>query len=187
MPGVYWLDWVAALVVLIFALRGLWQGTIRQCFGLLGLAAGIWSLCAFSQWVGTHWQGARPAVVFWALRWLVALLAGLAAAALCKWWGDLLSEGVNATGLGWLDRTGGFLFGASLGACLVVAAFVLMLTVPWPRDAALLAARSRAVRPARAGPSWLFARSDRFIPGGEWPRRVLRDADRRLRLATQKF
>jgi len=182
----YWLDWVAAIVVVMFAVRGLRQGTVRQSFGLLGLLAGIWSLCAFSQWVGAHWQGARPAVVFWVLRWLVAVLAGLAAAALCQWWGEILAEGVKATGLEWLDRAGGFLFGAGIGACVVVAAFVVMLTVPWPREAARMAARSRSVRPALAGTSWLFAKGDRFIPGGEWPLHVLRDADRRLRLAARK-
>lgn len=173
------------VAVLVFAIHGLRQGTLRQICSLLGMLGGLWSLYAVSQWVGSHWQGARPAVIFWVLRSLVALLAGTAVAALFHWLGESLAEGVKGTGVGWLDRSGGFCFGAGLGACVVIAALVAMLLVPWPRQAAGIAARARVTAPAVAGTGWLFARCERLVPGGDSLLRVLRDAERRLRHAAQ--
>jgi len=76
--GLTWLDWVILVLVLLFAVRGLFRGTLGQIFGLVGLVAALWTASWLARWVAGHWEGARPAGVFWALGWLVALLAGVA-------------------------------------------------------------------------------------------------------------
>ena len=96
---------------MVFAIRGLIRGSVRQVFGLLGFAVGLWVAVQVSRWVGAQWLGARPAVVFWVLRWLVAALAGLVVASLFQWWGSLLGKAVQAGPAGWLDRVLGVRWG----------------------------------------------------------------------------
>src|SRR5438874_742544 len=92
------------MLVASFALRGLFRGTVGQLFGLLGLIAGLYTAAWMGQWVGHHWNGARPAAVFWLLRWLVAILGGLAVASLFEWMSHLAREAIHETPAKWLDR-----------------------------------------------------------------------------------
>jgi uncharacterized membrane protein required for colicin V production len=167
----------------VFAIRGARRGTARQLFGLLGVLGGLWSAAVVSQWVGQHWQGARPAVVFWVLRWLVAALAGLAVAALVQFLGDRKPGAGQADSPGWLDRTGGFVIGAALGAFVVAAAILLMLVTPWPREAARVAVRARATAVVLPAMQRVAGWSVRLGPGSESLRRIVSDAEQRSRLA----
>jgi hypothetical protein len=99
-------------------------------FGLLGLVGGVCLVVQVSRWVGAQWLGARPAVVYWVLRWLVAALAGLAVASLFHWWGSLLGKAVQAGPAGWLDRVFGILLGALIGMMWAIALVILALFEP---------------------------------------------------------
>jgi uncharacterized membrane protein required for colicin V production len=99
-------------------------------FGLLGLVGGVCLVVQVSRWVGAQWLGARPAVVYWVLRWLVAALAGLAVAAFFHWWGSLLGKAVQAGPAGWLDRVFGVLLGALIGVMWAIALVTLALFAP---------------------------------------------------------
>ena len=99
-------------------------------FGLLGLVGGVCLVVQVSRWVGAQWLGARPAVVYWVLRWLVAALAGLAVAAFFHWWGSLLGKIVQAGPAGWLDRVFGVLLGALIGVMWAIALVTLALFAP---------------------------------------------------------
>ena len=90
--GFTWLDWALALLVLMFAVRGIFRGSVRQVFAFLGVIGAVWIAMIVSRWVEAHWQGARPAVVFVVLRWVVAGLAALAVASLVTWWGERSEE-----------------------------------------------------------------------------------------------
>jgi hypothetical protein len=90
--------------VVVFAIRGLIRGSVRQVFGLLGFVGGLWLAVVAYRWVGAQWLGARPAVVYWVLRWLVVAFAALAIASLFRWWGSLLGKAVQTGPAGWLDR-----------------------------------------------------------------------------------
>ena len=176
-----WLDWTVAIFALLFAIQGARQGTIRQAMSLAGALCGLWSAWTISQWVAAHWQGARPAVVFWVLRWVVAVLAGCAIASFFSWAGGRIREGVQSADLGWLDRLGGLVFGAGVGACLACAALVGLLLTPWPPGIASEVARARVTAPLLAGAEHLLNGGDRYIPGGPELHRLLRDAERRGR------
>jgi uncharacterized membrane protein required for colicin V production len=132
-----------------------------------------------------HWQGARPAAVFWVLRFIVAALAGLAVASLFQWVGDMLYGAVKKSLVGWLDRAGGFFLGAAIGAAIAGLALIAMLALPWPKSAAGLAAQARFTPVVIRSGRWVLDRSDRYVPGGDGLRIMLRDAERRLRHAAQ--
>jgi uncharacterized membrane protein required for colicin V production len=115
---------------LVFVIRGLVRGSVRQMFGLLGLVCGLWLAVLVSRWVGAQWPGARPAVVFWVLRWVVVAFAGLAVASLFHWWGSLLGKAVLAGPAGGLDRVFGGLLGALIGMMWAIALVTLALFAP---------------------------------------------------------
>ena len=115
---------------MVFGIRGLIRGSVRQVFGLLGFVGGLWLAVQVSRWVGAQWLGARPAVVYWVLRWVVVALAGLAMASLFHWWGSLLGKAVQAGPAGWLDRVFGVLLGALIGMVWAIALVSLALFAP---------------------------------------------------------
>lgn len=163
-----WVDWILLVLILLFALRGLARGTVSQVFGILGLVLGLGAAGWISQWVGHHWHGARPAVVFLVLRWLVAGLGGLAVASLFQWWGERLGEAARGGAIGWLDRAGGLLIGAALGvvvsACVVLAA--LSFSIPGDVDDA--AGRARMSPSLLSGGQRVCAKGGRYFPGSTW-------------------
>jgi uncharacterized membrane protein required for colicin V production len=167
--------------VLAFAVRGFVRGTLGQIFGLAGLIAGLWTASWVSQWVGSHWESARPAVVFWALRWLVGVLAGLAVASVFEWLSHHVREAVDATPAKWLDRVGGLLVGGVTGtllAALVTVVVVLSAWSPAPRDTP---ASGRLAGPTleRAAQACALARG--FFPGSDWLEQRIEAAERRLK------
>ena len=170
---------------MLYAVRGFREGFIRQCFSLVGWICGYVSLMAVSQWVGAHWHGARPAVVFGVLRWIVALLAGLAVAAIFELLGERTADGIRKSPAAPLDRLFGIAMGALLGVAFVVAILVGMLRTPWPREAGRLAAEARLTAPLLAGArNILFV--DRFVPGLGGIRRALDEASRRALLSSRQ-
>jgi membrane protein required for colicin V production len=178
-PGFTWLDWLVVIVVAGFALRGLFRGTIGQVFGLLGLIAGLYTAAWIGQWVGHHWNSARPAAVFWLLRWLVAILGGLAVASLFEWMSHLAREAIHETPAKWLDRLGGLVVGTALGLIVSAAVVVTVVLSAWPAGFVERAARGRFAAPLVQGASWAYAAGGKFLPGSGWVRPRLETAERR--------
>lgn len=176
---------MVVVLVLAFAIRGVFRGSVWQVFALLGLAAGIWTAVLVSQWVGAHWQGARPAVVFLVLRWLVAALAALAVNALVAWWGEMLAGAVKESPVGWLDRAMGFLVGAAFGA--TVSALVLLgaMNVPWPAQPHTWASEARVSPPVFDGAVRACEIGDRYLPGSDWLKTQFQAAARELRASVR--
>ncbi|MEK7824000.1 MAG: CvpA family protein [Candidatus Eisenbacteria bacterium] len=167
------------VLVLLFAIGGFLRGTIAQVFVVLGVLTGLWAAVFVSGWVGTHWHGARPAVAFLALRWLVAALAGLAVAALLQWWGDRLGKAVREGPLGWLDRGGGLVVGAGLGA--IVGSFVLLgaLTIQHPSAPGVAVAHARVAAPAMGVAAEVCSFGEAYLPGSGWLKQRFLAAKRR--------
>jgi hypothetical protein len=167
------------VLVLLFAIRGFLRGTVAQVFVVIGVVSGLWAAGAVSHWLGEHWRGAQPAIVYFTLRWLVAALAGLALAALFQWWGDRLGQTIRETPFGWVDRGGGLLVGAALG--VVVGAFVLLgaLSLDYPRGPRNAAAHSRVTKPTMSAAAGVCALGERYVPGSQWLRQRFLAAKRR--------
>jgi uncharacterized membrane protein required for colicin V production len=177
------LDWAALLAVLLFALQGIREGALRQICSLLGWLGGYVSFIAVSQWVGAHWLGARPAVVFAVLRWLVALLAGTAVLAIFQLIGERAGVAAHKSVFGGLDRLGGFIVGIGYGALVVVVMLVVLLLTPWPREAARWATEAHVTQPLLAKTRSILAVDDRIIPGLKGVRHALDRASLRARFA----
>ena len=174
-----WLDWIVLVVVLLFAVRGLLRGTIAQTFSILGVVGGLWAAGWVSQWVGEHWTGARPAVVFLVLRWLVAALAGTAVAALFQWWGEKIGGVVKSGPLGFLDRAGGWGVGAVIGLVVVTFAIMAMVLVTWsPVNRPAL--QMKLAGPLMAGARFVCALGEPTIPGSTWLMHRFSSAHRRI-------
>lgn len=120
MTGMNWLDIIVLVLVLIFALKGLGSGLIREIFGIIGMIGGFVCAIKFKEEVGT-WistniynlqslnlmsgNGTEIIVGFIATLfgiWFVALILG-----------ELITKMLSLSGLGIIDRLGGFIFGAA--------------------------------------------------------------------------
>ncbi len=175
-----WLDWSLLILLAVFTVRGILRGTIAQVFAFLGLAAGAWALALVAAWVGHHWAGADPAVVFVTLRWIVAILAGLALAAVFDWWGNLLAKAAHDGPFGWIDRAVGGALGAATG--IVLAALLALLVLQGPVYAATGGVGSRSVAAGalvRGGAAVTQLLRGR-VPLGSWLHRQFLQATRRL-------
>ena len=97
------------------------------------IVGGVWVGAVVKQWVGSHWHGAHPTVVFWALAWVVTVLAALTVISLVNVLGDKLGQAFQSGPLGWLDRGLGIVAGAALG--VVFASFMVLAAARLPMGA----------------------------------------------------
>jgi uncharacterized membrane protein required for colicin V production len=127
-------DAIAAAVVALAALRGLWIGAVREAFSLSGLAAAAWVVSAFrvpaGAWLAEHGPFELSELGARAIAALVLGAGTLLAVAVVS---RLVHRGMREAGLGLADRVAGTLLGAFEGAALV-AALVLGLTLLLGRD-----------------------------------------------------
>ncbi|MEE8581329.1 MAG: CvpA family protein [Myxococcota bacterium] len=119
------LDWVVLAILLLAALRGLFQGLIREVFSIAALggaciAARLWTAPAADWLVDATGGGVAASAAPWLAGGLIAL-AALCAVVLA---GRLLRRGAHAAGLGWADRLAGGALGTAEGA--LVAGFLLV-------------------------------------------------------------
>ncbi len=167
------MDWVLIVLVLLFAIRGLLRGAVSQVFALLGLLLGLWAISLTAQWVGEHWKGARPTVVFLLLRWLVAAMAGTAVAAVVTWVGERAGKTVREGPLGWLDRSFGFFVGGLVGAACALLLVFGVLRLPDVVGLVRPVSHARLTKPILTSAHVVCARGDRWVPGCQWIGRQL--------------
>ena len=164
---------------MLLAIQGSIRGLLAQILGLTGLLVGIWGGAEIRQWVGAHWLGAQPAVVFWALRWVVTLLAAFAIVSLFHVLAERVRQLTHDSPVGWVDRLGGVLIGACTGlavASLLVVAVVLWSVPGWMKHAIRDARASRPlIEGGVAASHWVEP-----LPGGAALRRQYVLAARRL-------
>jgi hypothetical protein len=116
------LDAVAAAVLALAALRGVWIGAVREAFSLAGLAAAVLVVRAWREpaagWLDAHGPFEMTGL---AAEILAALALGAAALLAVAVAGRMVRRGVRGAGLGLLDRLAGLLLGATEGALVVAA------------------------------------------------------------------
>ena len=133
------LDTVAAAVLALAALRGLWIGGVREAFSLAGLAAAILVARAWHEPVGGWLEANGPdAMTPLAAELLAALALAVGTLVAAGLIGRLLRRTLRSAGLGLFDRLAGGLLGAAEGA-VVVAALALGLAALLGRDDSALA------------------------------------------------
>ena len=165
----------------MLAIRGLMRGSVRQVFGVLGFVGGLWVAVMVSRWVGAQWLGARPALVFWVSRLIVAGIAGLVVAGLLHWCGNLLGMAVQAGPAGGLDRILGVALGVSVGVAWALALVLLLCFLPERAGTRRLVTEARTAHALVGMGTRACDSVEPRVPVLGGVGRVLRVADRRLR------
>ncbi|AQW86770.1 putative membrane protein, CvpA family [Campylobacter pinnipediorum subsp. caledonicus] len=113
MQIVEWFDIAIVGIVLILGIKGLINGLIREVFGLIGLIGGLVVSSRFSNLAGDFidkniYKINNPSMLefisficLWICFWILCILIG-----------KFLAKLVGASGLGFIDRFGGFLAGS---------------------------------------------------------------------------
>ena len=164
----------------VLTVRGLLRGTIAQVFAFLGMGLGVWATVLAGEWIGQHWQGAKPVVVFMTVRWLVAVLLGLAVAAVFEWMGETAAKAAHEGPFGWLDRLVGGILGAATGLVLAALLVLAMLQPPLLAVSGNVAAHSAYAPPLVASGLVVSKALGPRVPGCAWLHRQFVSAARRL-------
>lgn len=167
------------VLVILLAIRGYLRGTVAQVFVVVGLVFGFYAALAISRWIGTHWDGAKPAGVYLVLRWVVATLVGLALATAFRWWGGSVAKAVRDGPLSWLDRGGGMLIGAAVGATVCTFGLLGALQFDSPKGPGMTAAQARVAVPTMGAAAAVCAAGERLFPGLGWLREQFIAAEQR--------
>ena len=121
------LDLIIGVILLIFAFAGLRKGLIIEAFYLASYIIGIYGAMFFSDTVAAWMSGFIKnsneivAIVAFIITFIAVLI-------LVRFLGRLISSLVEAISLGFIDKIGGFVFGAMKGA-LIISVFILILNV----------------------------------------------------------
>ena len=120
-----YLDIVIAIILFLFGFGGLRKGLIVSVVSLLALGAGIYGSMHFSDFTAEHMQDVMNInpkymnTVAFVLTFIILVIV-------VNVIGRLVKNLVKALNLGFIDRLGGFLFGALKGI-LLCSTFVLVL------------------------------------------------------------
>ncbi|MBR8462427.1 CvpA family protein [Campylobacter sp. faydin G-24] len=128
MDAFNWFDIVVVALVLILGIKGLFNGLIKEAFGLIGLIGGLIVASRFSAQAETlineniyKFDNASMLqfvgfVALWIVFWILCLLIG-----------KFLSKMIALSGLGFLDRFGGFIAGSGK-IFLIFAAVIAVIS-----------------------------------------------------------
>jgi membrane protein required for colicin V production len=120
-------DIVVGTIIGIACMRGFFLGLIREAFSLASLGAAYMAVRAFvgpvAEWVGEISEGRISEALE---PWVAGALLVLVTIGVVTTIGRILRRGARAVGLGFVDRVGGGLLGATEGV-LVVAVLVMLL------------------------------------------------------------
>lgn len=120
MSGINWLDLIIIAFTLIFALKGLSSGLIREIFGIIGMIGGFIIAIKFKAevgaWISTNIYDLNKLGLMDSNG--TEIIAGFVAALFGIWFialilGELLTKMLSLSGLGIVDRIGGFVFGGA--------------------------------------------------------------------------
>ncbi|WP_297574971.1 CvpA family protein [uncultured Campylobacter sp.] len=147
--GANWLDIIVLALILIFGLKGLKSGMVREIFGIAGLIGGLYFAIRYKSGAGA-WidqniysldrinivggDGTQVAVGFLALLfsiWIICLILG-----------EILAKLFSLSGISFVDRIGGFLLSGSkiflilsvFAALIKTSAFLNETTRPYFKD-----------------------------------------------------
>jgi len=132
-------DIIVGTIIGIACLRGFFLGLIREAFSLASLGAAYMAVRAFvspvARWVGETGDGriSEPLAP-----WVAGALLVLVTIGVVTTIGRIVRRGVRAVGLGFVDRMGGALLGATEGV-LVVAVLIMLVGNRIGRDHPALA------------------------------------------------
>jgi hypothetical protein len=130
-------------------------------------------------------MGARPAVIFWGLRWLVAGISALVFASLFHWWGGSLRKAIQGGPGGAVDRILGLPLGAMIGTGWAVALLTIALLSPRSFGMGATVSRARTPHALVSFGAQACDVAERRLPILHRLGRWLHEAERRARVHSQ--
>lgn len=121
MEGINWFDVGCLVLVVLFGLRGITNGIVKEIFGILGLIGGLFAAMRYKTMAG-EWIAAKiPALqnansvlsgdTTQVVIGFIAVLFGVWI--VCLIIGEIISKFFKWSGLGFVDKIGGFVFSVS--------------------------------------------------------------------------
>jgi len=137
MEGINWFDIGCLVLVVLFGLRGITNGIVKEIFGILGLIGGLFAAMRYKTMAG-EWIAAKiPALqnangvlsgdTTQVLIGFIAVLFGVWIS--CLIIGEIISKFFKWSGLGFVDKIGGFVFSVSK-IFLIFAVIVTLASGP---------------------------------------------------------
>ncbi|EAI9112178.1 CvpA family protein [Campylobacter jejuni] len=110
----YWFDAFILGFTLLLGLKGIINGLIKEIFGLLGIIGGVFIASKYATQAAEFIQSAFYKIENQSLAGFAGFLAILIIFwIVCLLVGNFLSKLIKLSGLGFLDRIGGFIFGGA--------------------------------------------------------------------------
>jgi membrane protein required for colicin V production len=138
------IDLILAVILALFALRGVQRGFSREFFALVGLVGGV--AAAAAGWAGAA-EMLPPAVPEIGRPFVAFALVFLGVALAAKLVGALVHRALGAIALSPLDRAAGAVFGAAKGVALVGLGLIVVRAVTPPQALERAFADSVLMRP----------------------------------------
>ncbi len=123
-------DFAVMAILLVSLLFGLWRGLVYEVLSLVGWPVAFLLSKLFAGGVAPMMPGTQETMRI-TLAYAVVFVAALIVWGVLAW---LLSRLVKATGLGWLDRVLGGLFGALRGVLVILVLVWLAGLTPIPEQ-----------------------------------------------------
>ena len=127
MAGFESVDIIVGTIIGIACLRGFFLGLIREAFSLASLGAAYMAVRAFvgpvGEWIGEISDGRVGEAL---APWVAGALLALVTIGVVTSIGRVIRRGARAVGLGFVDRAGGAMLGATEGV-LVVAVLIMLV------------------------------------------------------------
>jgi len=162
-------DIVVLAILALMLLRGLWIGLVRELASLGAIAAALVGTRLFAGPAGA-WLAERSGLTPWVGTGIALVAIGVGILAICAIIGHFAKRGINAVGLGGVDRLCGAVLGSAEGA--LVAALLLFVAAFWlGRDDPLLE-RSRSFAIFQQLERWATEEVGAIDVAAEPPRRV---------------
>lgn len=124
------LDIIIAVIILLFALKGLRKGIIIEVVTLIAFVVGIYGAMHFSDFTAEHmveYIEVNPKY----LNTVAFILTFILLVILVNLIGRAVSKLVKAMNLGFFDKLGGFLFGAAKGVLLCSVLLMVLINLQW--------------------------------------------------------
>lgn len=123
------LDGLVLAILIVAVVRGIFIGLVRESFSIAALAAAViatryWTSPAGDWLHALSGSTITPEVAFWVAGGLMAVCTVILVALV----GRVVRRGLHIAGLGWADRVGGAVIGASEG---LIIAMLLVLGATW--------------------------------------------------------
>ena len=124
------LDWICALILLVFSFIGFRRGLIGEFFRIAAVLIGLLAAFIYSPLLSNTLVKFAPGIPFKGYKIIAFIAIFIAFAGIVVVCGIVLRKIIRLTILGWIDRAGGVLIGALKGLFIIGFFIWILSTMP---------------------------------------------------------